>query len=96
MARKIILSIFNYIFLASNQVKHRKAVLEAKSALDCLRILQDESLFTQADVIFMQFLCRETDCLDLNEKCIEYAEKQKALCFFERTPGKDFNNYSIT
>lgn len=90
MARNIILSIFNYIFLATNKVKHRKAVLEAKSALDCLRILQDESLFTQTDVIFMQFLCRETDCLDLNEKCIEYAEKQKALCFYERTQGKTF------
>lgn len=63
--------------------------MEAKTTLECLRILQDENLFTQADVIFMQFLCRETNCLDLFEKCIEYAEKQRALCYFEKNPGKD-------
>lgn len=77
-----------FIFLASNKVKNQKSVLEAKSAMDCLRILQDEHLFTQKDVIFMQFLCRETDCLKLYAKCIEYAEKQKALCFFEKQSGK--------
>lgn len=77
-----------FIFLASNKVKNQKSVLKAKSAMDCLRILQDEHLFTQKDVIFMQFLCRETNCLKLYAKCIEYAEKQKALCFFEKPSGK--------
>lgn len=80
-----------FIFLASNKVKNRISVLEAKSAMDCLTILQDEKLFTQTDVIFMQFLCRETDCLNLYAKCIEYAEKQKALCFFEKQSG----NFSV-
>lgn len=80
-----------FIFLASNKVKNRISVLEAKSAMDCLTILQDEKLFTQTDVIFMQFLCRETDCLNLYAKCIEYAEKQKVLCFFEKQSG----NFSV-
>lgn len=74
--------------LASNKVKNREAVEEAKSAMDCLMILQDEKLFTERDVIYMQFLCRETDCLELYAKCIEYADKQKALCFFEKLSGK--------
>lgn len=72
-------------------MKNRRSVLEATSAIDCLTILQDEQLFTQTDVIFMQFLCRETECLKLNDKCIEYAEKQKALCFFEKQSG----NFSV-
>lgn len=72
-------------------MKNRRSVLDAKSAMDCLTILQDEKLFTQTDVIFMQFLCRETDCLELNDICIEYAEKQKALCFFEKQSG----NFSV-
>lgn len=61
--------------------------------MDCLTILQDEKLFTQTDVIFMQFLCRETDCLELNDICIEYAEKQKALCFFEKQSGNFLVDY---
>lgn len=36
----------------------------------------------------MQFLCREIGCLELYAKCLEYAEKQKALCFFEKPSGK--------
>lgn len=50
-------------------------------------ILQDENLFSQNDVIFMQFLLRQTGCLDLNKKCIKYARDEKALCFFEKQPG---------
>lgn len=51
-------------------------------------ILHDEGLFTNTDVVFMQFLCKETKCLDLYEKCIEYAKSQGALCFFEKPSGK--------
>lgn len=74
---------------ASGKIKNRTSVLEAETTLDFLRILQEENLFTQENVIFMQFLCRETGCFDLYEKCIEYAEKQRALCYFEKKPGKD-------
>lgn len=68
----------------SGIVQHRQSLSEAKSVLDCLRILHDEGLFTNTDVVFMQFLCKETKCLDLYEKCIEYAKSQGALCFFEK------------
>lgn len=66
--------------------------MEATSALECIRILQDEELFTQTDVIVMQFLCTQTECLDLYDKCIEYAEQQKALCYFEKPSGKNIVN----
>lgn len=70
-------------------MQNRTSVLEATSALQCIRILQDEELFTQTDVIAMQFLCTQTECLDLHAKCVEYAEQQKALCYFEKPPGKN-------
>lgn len=70
-------------------MQNRTSVMEATSALECIRILQDEELFTQTDVIVMQFLCTQTECLDLHAKCVEYAEQQKALCYFEKPPGKN-------
>lgn len=73
-----------FLLLATDEVKDRKTVLKATSAFDCIRILQEEKLFTQRDVIFMQFLCSESNCSDLYDKCVEYAEKQKALCYFEK------------
>lgn len=72
----------------SKKVRNLTSVKEAKSVLECIEILQDEKLFTQQDVIYMQFLCQEAECLDLFTKCIEYAEKQKALCYFEKPLGK--------
>lgn len=72
----------------SNIVHNLTSVMKATSALECIRILQDEQLYTQTDVIFMQFLCTQTECLDLHAKCVEYAEQQKALCYFEMPPGK--------
>lgn len=61
--------------------------MDAKSVWTCLRILQDEQLFTQKDVTFMQWLCTETGCEDLNTKCIDYAKKQGAIFFSEKQPG---------
>lgn len=61
--------------------------MDAKSVWTCLRILQHEGLFTQKDVTFMQWLCTETGCEDLNTKCINYAEKQGAIFFSEKQPG---------
>lgn len=77
-----------FYVVASTKVKNLTSVAEAKSVLECIEILQDEKLFTQKDVIYMQFLCQEADCLDLFTKCIEYAEKKKALCYFEKPLGK--------
>lgn len=63
---------------------------EAKTAWDFLTILKDENLFTQNDVIFMQFLCKEIDCPDLYTKCLDYAaneEDPNTLCYFEKPAG---------
>lgn len=60
---------------------------EANNARECFSILHDENLFTRNDVILMQFLCKETRCDDLNEKCIKFAKKYKALWFIENPPG---------
>lgn len=65
--------------------------MEATSVLECIRILQDEELFTQTNVIAMQFFCTQTEYLDLYTKCVKYAEQQKALCYFEKHPGKNIS-----
>lgn len=74
--------------VGSNKVKNLTSLKEAKSVSECIEILQDEQLFTQKDVIYMQFLCQEADCLDLFKICKEYAEEQKSLCYFKKTLGK--------
>lgn len=72
-------------------VRNRESVMKATSPLDCIKILLDEELFTQTDVIVMQFICTQTDCLDLYAKCVEYAGQQKALCYFEKPPGNNIS-----
>lgn len=57
------------------------------SARDCLEILRDHKLFTPWDVIFMQYLLKNTECKALFEKCVAYAEAHGALCFYEKLPG---------
>lgn len=78
---------FVYV-IDSRKVRNLSSVKEANSVLQCIEILQDEQLFTQKDVIYMQFLCQEADCLDLFKICKEYAEEQKSLCYFKKTLGK--------
>lgn len=80
-----------YIFLyiiVSRKVNDVKSLRAAKSIRNCFDLLQQENLFCQNDVIFMQFLFEKTDCEDLNLKCTEYARKQTALCYFKEPPGK--------
>lgn len=71
----------------TKQIENAKCLKEANNARECFSILHDENLFTRNDVILMQFLCKETQCDDLYEKCIKYAKKYKALCFIENPPG---------
>lgn len=97
MFQNSIVNLKNLLYLIhivdSNIVQNRTSVMKATSALECIRILQDEQLYTQTDVIFMQFLCTQTECLDLHAKCVEYAEQQNALCYFEMPPGKIIIHY---
>lgn len=61
--------------------------MSANCASECFTILHEENLFSQKDVIFMQFLCQETGCEELYSQCIKYALANKALCYFEKPPG---------
>lgn len=78
----------------SGKLKNLTSLEAAKSVLGCIEILQDEQLFTRKDVIFMQFLCQEADCLELFKKCKDYAEDQKALCYFKKDLGKVQSYYA--
>lgn len=77
-----------YLLEGSGKVKNMTSLQSAKSALECFTILQREKLFGPNDVIFMQFLCSETNCKELYKKCIEYALSENALCYFESPPDK--------
>lgn len=73
--------------LGSKKVNNIKSLNTARSARDCIRILESENLFTKSDVTFVQFLLRRTECKDLEYKCVEYAKGQRALGFYETQPG---------
>lgn len=90
------LKLFSYIFYLGYFIDSCKdkdkelspLIQNANSPREYFRILKEKELFTPSDVIFMQFLLRESNCGTLNEKCIAYAKTQKALCFYEEPPSK--------
>lgn len=59
----------------------------ANSAVQYVSLLLKNKLLTSDDVIFMQFICNETECEELYIKCLEYALAHEALCFFLKRPG---------
>lgn len=65
---------------------------QAVSARDCLRYLRDAKLFTSSDVIFVQYLFKRINCNELFVECYRYAEKQDALCFYEKPPANGYQN----
>lgn len=69
-----------------------RTLYETNSARDCFRILRDEELFTSENVIFVQYLLKTAYCEDLNAKCVEYARRQNALCFYEGPAENGFKN----
>lgn len=74
-----------YFFIDS--FKDKLPIEKKESAREYFNMLKKNDLFTPSDVIFMQFLLRETNCEELNEKCITYATTRKALCFYEERPS---------
>lgn len=78
-----------FFVVASGKVENIAPLHLANSALECFRILREEMLFSPTDVVFMQFLCKEIKCEELYSRCIKYALENKALCFFERSSGKE-------
>ncbi|XP_056017516.1 muscle M-line assembly protein unc-89-like [Ostrea edulis] len=74
------------VLLGLNEVD-AESIKELKSVTELLMLLQEHKLFTQTDVIFMQYLLKRAGCQKLYEKCVHYARQQRALCFFEKNPG---------
>lgn len=68
------------------------SIKQAVSARDCLRYLRDAKLFTSSDVMFVQYLFKRIDCKEQFAECYKYAEKQDALCFYEKPPAKGYKN----
>lgn len=64
-----------------------KELDKADNAADCFMILWKEEIFTKSNVIAMQFLLQETNCKELERKCVEYAKKQNAIYYYEKPPG---------
>eukprot|EP00105_Crassostrea_gigas_P007551 XP_011421835.1 PREDICTED: uncharacterized protein LOC105324463 [Crassostrea gigas] len=89
------LSNLKCLLLDTKQIENAKCLKEANNARECFSILHDENLFTRNDVILMQFLCKETRCDDLYEKCIKFAKKYKALCFIENPPDNGYKKVEI-
>lgn len=73
-----------FMIVDSYQVKDMTLFSRAVSARDYLGILCDEKIFTPWDVIFVQYLLKKTDCMELFEKCRTYAEAHTALCFLRK------------
>lgn len=76
-----------HVFLSGLNEVDAESIKELKSVTGLLMLLQEHKLFTQTDVIFMQYLLKRAGCQKLYEKCIHYARQQRALCFFEKSPG---------
>lgn len=72
---------------ASGKVANVKRLKESELVSECFSLLLDENLYSQYDVVFMQFLCKEMGCMDLYTECKTYAFEHKALCFYEENPG---------
>lgn len=82
-----------YFFIDS--FKDKLSLEKKETAREYFNILKRNELFTPSDVIFMQFLLRESNCGLLNDKCIAYAKTQKALCFYEEPPSKYFKDFMV-
>lgn len=78
---------FYCMFLATGKIDDVKTLKAAKNPSQCFALLLDEHLFTQNDVVFVQFLCRETSCMELYAECKKYALEHNALCFYESISG---------
>lgn len=76
----------------SCDIKDVTELYKANTAADCFMILWKEDIITISDVVAMQFLLNETECEELERKCVQYAKKQNALYFYEKPPENGFKN----
>ncbi|XP_062615952.1 uncharacterized protein LOC134277637, partial [Saccostrea cucullata] len=66
------------------------SIKAAKSSEECIELIKENNLFNPRDVIYMQYLLKEAGCNEVYEKCIEYAIKAKAMCFYENPQENGF------
>lgn len=85
--------VFYICILVSCDIKELKELDQAKNASECFLILWKEEIITTSNVIAMQFLLQETECEDLERKCVEFAKKQNAIYYYEKPPGITFILY---
>ncbi|XP_062616794.1 titin-like [Saccostrea cucullata] len=52
-------------------------------------LILNEGIFSQQNVILMQYLLKSIGRPDLEQKCVEYARKTKASCFFKEPEHPD-------
>lgn len=76
----------------SCNIKEVKELDKAKNAKDCFMVLLKEEMITTSNVIAMQFLLQETNCEELERKCVEYAKKQNAIYYYEKPPENGWRN----
>ncbi|XP_055999928.1 uncharacterized protein LOC125676249 isoform X2 [Ostrea edulis] len=88
------LDVLKHILLGLGEVD-MELIKKVKSIREMFILLQENKLFTQTDVILMQYLLKQAECKDLNNECIKYARKQRSLCFFEKPPDNGFKHVQI-
>lgn len=81
-------TVLHFLLVVCCNVKGIAELKEANTAGDCFKLLWEENRLTPSDVIALQYLLHLTDCHDLEKKCVEYAEKQKAWFYLYKPAGK--------
>lgn len=77
---------------ASCEIENSTKLEEAKTPEQFLVCLVKENILTKSDVVAMQFALKQTNCEELEKKCVEYAQQWKAMHYFETPPGNILYN----
>lgn len=65
-------------------------VNDAASPGDCLNFLKRKQFLNRTNVLFLQLVLKKIGCKKLFRKCFEYAEKENALCYHEKTQANGY------
>lgn len=84
------ISRLKYLIQVSCNVEDVTLLEEAKTVFECFMILGKEGIISPSDIIVLQFLLKETKCEKLERMCLEYAQQNKALCYYEEPPETGF------
>ncbi|XP_062572223.1 uncharacterized protein LOC134234179 [Saccostrea cucullata] len=89
------ISVSNFIGETKEVIIDQGAIIEdalskCNSLREVLGILIQEGLFSNCDVILVQYVLRRIGCVDLYKRCYKYAKDWEALCFFESQPENGY------